>query len=132
MFGMFRESLKIWKMVWTKPIYCSCGSIRSTLLQMQSVEEYWLAVDGHEISNWSRQGKVILCISLMCMCNVMTILDLALQFSYYKVSKKLSKYLLIQRKATYARKMGKWTSFFSCSNISVKKLWFNCISVLWS
>jgi len=82
---MFRESLKTWKMIWTKPIYCSWGNTRSTLLQMQSVVEYWLAVDWHKIPNRSRQGKVILCISLMCMCNVMTILDLALQISYYKV-----------------------------------------------
>lgn len=58
----------------------------------------------------------------MCMCNFMTILDLVLQISYYKVSKKLNKCVLIWNKVIYATEMGKYTSFFPFNNKSAKNL----------
>lgn len=42
----------------------------------------------------------------------MIILDIVLQISCYEVSKKLNKYVLIQKKIFYATKMGKYTSCF--------------------
>lgn len=64
------------------------------------------------------------------MCNVLTIFDLALQMSYYKIKKKLHWYVLTQKKVIYAMEMGKCSIFFSCGNISAKAQWFNCISVV--
>lgn len=52
----------------------------------------------------------------------MTILDLVLQISYYKVSKKLNKCVLIWNKVIYATEMGKYTSFFPFNNKSAKNL----------
>lgn len=58
----------------------------------------------------------------MCMCNIITISDLALQISYFKVKRKLNKSVFIQKKVIYAMKIGICTSFFPCSNISAKSL----------